>query len=168
MKCNVLKYQRPAQPLNYSFTPEIPQLSQQELRKRIWAEEVAESKERAANNTTSEFLYGKPNLNVKMGLEIVSPEFMLMTGGVGGLANKATTALGKIGQTALYGGAQGAIANAANISGSKQNLKGLATDVLGGALIGGGLKGIGLGVQNIPGIGKDAPELGFHALNKNH
>jgi len=134
----------------------------------MWVREVAESKERAANNTTSEFLHGKPSPNAKMGLEVVSPEFMLMTGGVGGLANKATTALGKIGQTALYGGTQGAIANAANISGSKQNLEGLATDVLGGALIGGGLKGIGLGVQNIPGIGKDAPELGFHALNKNH
>jgi len=32
-------------------------------------------------------------------------------------------------------------------------------------------KGVSKGInilKNIPGIGKDAPELGYHALNKNH
>ena len=79
--------------------------------------------------------------------KMVSPEFQLMTAGVGSLATKASTVLGRIGQTALHGGVQGAIANASNLSGSEQNLSGLATDVLGGSITGGVLKGVGLGVE---------------------
>lgn len=136
--------------IDYSFVPgkyKVPELSEQELKKRIWAQQAEESKQRQANNTTSEFINGRPNPNARMGLEIVSPEFALMTGGVGGLASKATTTAGKIGAAALHGAGQGAMANMANISGSEQNLSGLATDVLGGAAIGGGLKGIGLKIK---------------------
>lgn len=105
-------------------------------------------------NTTSEFIFdnntmtAKRNPNAKMGLEIVSPEFMVMTGGVGALGKGvATNAAGKIGAAALHGAGQGAMANMSNLSGSEQNLEGFATDVLGGAIIGGGLKGIGLGAK---------------------
>lgn len=142
---------RPAeQQMDYSFVPgkyKVPGLSEQELRKRVWAQDVEKSRIRQANNTTSEFINGRPNPNAKLGLEIVSPEFALMTGGVGSLGNMATTTAGKIGAAALHGAGQGAMANMANISGSKQNLEGLAADVLGGAVIGGGLKGIGLSAK---------------------
>ena len=104
-------------------------------------------------NTTSEFIYdfktkrAMPNPNAKMGLEIVSPEFQLMTAGVGSLGTKAVSTAGKIGQTMLHGAGQGAMANMSNLSGSEQNLEGLATDVLGGVIVGGALKGVGIGAK---------------------
>jgi len=70
-----------------------------------------------------------------------------MTAGVGNIVAKAPTVLGKIGQAAMHGASQGVMANAANISGSEQNLSGLATDVLGGAIIGGGLRSVNLGAK---------------------
>lgn len=105
-------------------------------------------------NTTSEFIFddktmtAKRNPNAKMGLEIVSPEFQLLTAGVGSLAGKSSTLIGKIGQTMLHGAGQGAMANMSNLSGSEQNLEGLATDVLGGAIVGGALKGGGIGAKS--------------------
>lgn len=102
-------------------------------------------------NTTSEFIFDPktmkriPNPNAKMGLEIVSPEFQIMTAGVGSLGNKAVSTAGKIGQTMLHGASQGAMANMSNLSGSEQNLEGLATDVLGGVVVGGVLKGVEVG-----------------------
>ena len=104
-------------------------------------------------NTTSEFSFDPKtmksvrNPNAQMGLEQVSPEFMLLTGGVGVLSNKAITTVGKIGKTMLHGAGQGAVANMSNLSGSKQNVEGLTTDILGGALVGGALKGIGIGTK---------------------
>lgn len=104
--------------------------------------------------SSSEFIFNPktmkstPNPNAKMGLESVSPEFMIMTGGVGALGTKALTTAGKIGQTMLHGAGQGAIANMSNLSGSEQNVQGLATDILGGAVIGGLLKGSGLIAKN--------------------
>ena len=106
-------------------------------------------------NTTSEFIFnpktGKSeyNPNAKMGLENVSPEFQIMTAGVGSLGNKAVSTAGKIGQTMLHGAGQGAMANMSNLSGSEQNLEGLATDVLGGAIVGGALKGVGIGAKTV-------------------
>lgn len=104
-------------------------------------------------NTTSAFILdnktmtAKRNPNAKMGLEIVSPEFQLLTAGVGSLAGKASTIIGKIGQTMLHGAGQGAMANMSNLSGSEQSASGLAQDVLGGAVVGGLLKGVGVGVK---------------------
>lgn len=104
-------------------------------------------------NTTSEIIFddktmtAKRNPNAKMGLEIVSPEFQILTAGVGSLGNKAISIAGKIGQTMLHGAGQGAMANISNLSGSEQNLEGLTTDILGGAVVGGVLKGIGLGAK---------------------
>ena len=146
MKYNIPKYQNPAQPLRYQLTE--GQYNPQ------WKKQIeARAEANKPVNTTSEFIFDPktmrniPNSNSKMGLKMVSPEFQLMTAGVGSLANKATTILGKIGQAALHGGAQGAIANVSNLSGSEQNLSGMAQDVVGGAVIGGLLKSVGLGVK---------------------
>lgn len=101
-------------------------------------------------NTTSEMLNGTFNPNAKMGLIPVSPEFMAFTGGVGGLATKATTAAGKIGSAALHGAGQGAMANVSGV-GSEQSLSGLATDILGGAIAGGIIKGTPIAANYLKG-----------------
>ena len=124
-------------------------------------------------NTTSEFIFnpktGKsiPNPNAKMGLENVSPEFALMTGGVG-------AGIKGIAGAAIHGGAQGAMLNAANLTGSKQDLAGLTTDILGGAVGGTALKGVGNLVKAIkPNVYKVNPfafkaksDMGYRMLGE--
>jgi hypothetical protein len=140
--------------LNLNFTPNQ---YNPELKRAIDAKAEGRNP-----NTTSEFIIDPKtmksvrNPNAKMGLEIVSPEFQALTVGVGSLATKAPTVLGKLGQASLHGAAQGGIANVSNLSGSKQNLEGLATDVLGGAVVGGVLRGVGL----------SAKPMGKYALQK--
>jgi len=137
--------------IDYSFSPKdysIPQKSNEELKQQLWNKQVAESAARQANNTTSEMINGRINPNAKMGLEMVSPEFQIMTAGVGALGKAATkTILGKIGASALHGSAQGAIANVSNLSGSEQTIEGLTGDTFGGAIGGAALRGIGLGAK---------------------
>ena len=85
------------------------------------------------------------NPNAKMGLENVYPEFQLLTAGVGYLRSKAMSIAGKIAKTMIHGAGQGAMANMSNLSGSEQSASGLAQDVVGGAVVGGLLKGVGVG-----------------------
>ena len=99
-------------------------------------------------NTTAEFILDPKtmkliiNPNVKMGLENVYPEFQLLTAGVGYLGSKAMSIAGKIARTMVHGAGQGAMANMSNLSGSEQSASGLAQDVVGGAVVGGLLKGV--------------------------
>ena len=158
MKLNIKKLQKAGTiPLKQDYQFYKGQYNS-ELKKKIEARAEANK----PVNTTSEFIYDLktkrsiPNPNAKMGLEIVSPEFQLMTAGVGSLGTKAVSTTGKIGQTMLHGAGQGAMANMSNLSGSEQSASGLAQDVLGGAVVGGVLKGVGLG----------AKPLGKYALQK--
>lgn len=82
-------------------------------------------------------------------LELVSPEFQLMTSGVGALGTKGVSVTSKIGRAALYGGSQGAVANLSNLTGSKQDIKGILQDIVAGGITGGALKGAGVGAQKV-------------------
>lgn len=114
-------------------------------------------------------------------LEMVSPEFAIMTGGVGSGVNLGTSIAGKIGSSMIHGAGQGAMANIANI-GSEQSISGLATDMVGGALVGGALRGAGVNIakttrpirlanslnKEIGSTRLDVPEIwDMHTINKN-
>lgn len=71
----------------------------------------------------------------------VHPEFMLMTSGVGMLP-RGSNILSNIARASVYGGAQGAIWNVSGIGG-EQDLEGLTTDALSGAVVTGLITGVG-------------------------
>lgn len=149
-----MKYKTDKQDAIRQYKPDIPQVIERTVNGKKWSQLTWREQFRNSNGRIN----GRPT---EKPLELVSPEFQLMTSGVGALGTKGVSAASKIGRAALHGASQGAIANLSNLTGSKQDIRGLLNDVVAGGVTGGALKGAGVGAQKV--INSKA---GYAAKNK--